>query len=1094
MKTIKSLLSVFFLGLTTLVFSQSEQSDLPQLPQVSPVSPESANLGKYGDIPVNLASGRINYTIPLFTIKEGDFEYPIQLSYNHSGLMAEDDPGLVGLGWTLEAGGRVVRQVRGKIDEGTNGYLNSVGENLVVPYATGQWDNLPLNEGTEKKLNLFTGAAEGLLDTQPDKIMVNASGLNGSFSYNEIGDPIFYPHKNYKVSHTNENAHFDDFIITNDYGVVYEFKEKEITTQETLSINSYSIQYESSWPLTKLTFPTSNNSIDFIYNTGSIFYKTSHSHTKVKKTSGFGTDCPGCPTGSIPTYYQSDHTTEISTKVISEIQFSQGVISFDIRQVPKESKSRSKDYLHAITIKNKNNQVINRYTFIYNDLNSNFKLLKEVKKYGKGNTQTPFYSFDYHGTPPLEIDYKKQDLWGYYKDAEGFKYLLDGVRDPNYEDTKLGMLKKIHYPTGGYSEIDYELNEISKALAIEENIVCVPPVFNTQEKISYSQSGKAIDFNQEKTILIKEDQIIEVRLGIVLEDSEVLSGHVSVKQNEDEGLDATDAAELCEVENDEQYSMHEVMELGTFLVGEQNNNTKSYFSVKANTILTLKALLSGAGGYGAVNIQVKYFDPELPNPNNDYNVAVGGLRIASTKDCIDDLTCISKHYNYQDENGISSGQVLYSPRYSHIVNRSRLSDDGFSTCQTKVTTAQSRIPMVSFSGAPVVYARVETRINNTGNEGKTVDYYTAHKFNTLNYPFVGVDPPMWSVGKLKQQEVFQKKNNDYILVRQLKNTYNSHYPFKKTVDANKKYSLSFLSGKTRYSSKELDGDVWIFNNLSYYAYDIRVNYPVFHYLSSTEEISYSDRGDLKTKTNYRYQGNTGYLKETTTVYSGGDQLKTVHSYPTDAMLLNSNRIATPIQVESYNNNNKLSHSNIVYNTFGGLYLPEKIQGAKANLPLEDGVLYHAYDEKGHVKEASLKDGTKVYYVWGYNQSLLIAKIEGYLTLTPNQHAAIDHATLLSNTEYSSASDLALRTALEALQLSFSGTSAMASTYTYDPLIGVTSITDPRGETVFYKYDALHRLESVKNKDGHILKAYEYHLIKPIDSTISDTETQAKNEN
>lgn len=51
------------------------------LPTVAPVSPEAASLGKYGDLPVNLATGRINYTIPIFTIKEGNFELPIYSSF-----------------------------------------------------------------------------------------------------------------------------------------------------------------------------------------------------------------------------------------------------------------------------------------------------------------------------------------------------------------------------------------------------------------------------------------------------------------------------------------------------------------------------------------------------------------------------------------------------------------------------------------------------------------------------------------------------------------------------------------------------------------------------------------------------------------------------------------------------------------------------------------------------------------------------------------------------------------------------------------------------------------------------------------------------
>lgn len=59
-----------------------------------------------------------------FTITDNNLELLIYISYNHSGLMAEDDLGLLGLGLTLHAGSRVVRQLRGKPDKGGLGYVD----------------------------------------------------------------------------------------------------------------------------------------------------------------------------------------------------------------------------------------------------------------------------------------------------------------------------------------------------------------------------------------------------------------------------------------------------------------------------------------------------------------------------------------------------------------------------------------------------------------------------------------------------------------------------------------------------------------------------------------------------------------------------------------------------------------------------------------------------------------------------------------------------------------------------------------------------------------------------------------------------------
>jgi YD repeat-containing protein len=52
-----------------------------------------------------------------------------------------------------------------------------------------------------------------------------------------------------------------------------------------------------------------------------------------------------------------------------------------------------------------------------------------------------------------------------------------------------------------------------------------------------------------------------------------------------------------------------------------------------------------------------------------------------------------------------------------------------------------------------------------------------------------------------------------------------------------------------------------------------------------------------------------------------------------------------------------------------------------------------------------------------------------------------------------------------------------TSYTYHPLYGISSVTDPNGVTTFYEYDTFGRLQLVKDHDRNVLSTYNYHYYK-----------------
>src|SRR5688572_27050336 len=81
-----------------------------------PKTPESQAFERYGSIPVSEATGSINFSVPIYTVKSKFLVLPITLSYNSSGVRVNQESSWVGLGFDLIAGGRITVDIKGCID------------------------------------------------------------------------------------------------------------------------------------------------------------------------------------------------------------------------------------------------------------------------------------------------------------------------------------------------------------------------------------------------------------------------------------------------------------------------------------------------------------------------------------------------------------------------------------------------------------------------------------------------------------------------------------------------------------------------------------------------------------------------------------------------------------------------------------------------------------------------------------------------------------------------------------------------------------------------------------------------------------------
>jgi len=53
------------------------------------------------------------------------------------------------------------------------------------------------------------------------------------------------------------------------------------------------------------------------------------------------------------------------------------------------------------------------------------------------------------------------------------------------------------------------------------------------------------------------------------------------------------------------------------------------------------------------------------------------------------------------------------------------------------------------------------------------------------------------------------------------------------------------------------------------------------------------------------------------------------------------------------------------------------------------------------------------------------------------------------------------------------TDAQMKNYTYNPIVGITTVINENGLIHFYEYDSFGRLAQIRDNKGHILKQYSY---------------------
>jgi hypothetical protein len=518
-----------------------------------------ANLSQAND----LYTGSARLNIPLFEMNSGSVKLPISLGYTTKSIPVDQLPSWVGIGWNLSIGGQISRTVNGAPDEfrdtkprtmtyvtvfpdgSSSSSRSSAGELTVGDYSywinhsmlhTPQWaapsylqntlGQMPYVEADPNEYIYVTSSGSTVVpnpiayysysyDFEPDIFHFTIGSISGSFFLNQEGkwicetkegnysvEPLIannIPKGNIKIARA-----IYGFTLTAPDGVKYMFGG---TSTDYLKNNEFwrgptnidkdaifnAFPYfpgfvnacPSNWYITRIETPD-NNAIDFSYKKGSLQVQYSEAQIAKGDATLLSRDKPGyiqqsltepwyltnikCSNG-VEVEVASENSQQLGTDVnIENLCPYTGFQLYDIGAVLKGAKN---NFLKVTSLKIKHNgETKKEYKFEYIENNTERLKLQYIKEVSRDAvTSNQAYRFEYASGKLPPYGSGLVDHFGYYNNKKFFtdktqkqfnitridfdnQYYL--TREPVFSYAQYEVLQKVHFPGGGRREYVYE--------------------------------------------------------------------------------------------------------------------------------------------------------------------------------------------------------------------------------------------------------------------------------------------------------------------------------------------------------------------------------------------------------------------------------------------------------------------------------------------------------------------------------------------------------------------------------------------------------------------------------------------------------------
>jgi len=1044
-------------------------------------SPDAGQLSKHIDIPASTYSGTFGVDIPIYNIKIDDYSLPISLKYHASGIKVKEIASKIGLGWTLSVGGiSLSKQVFGAEDKGAIPNIKQADDAFNLNNTASADHRLAIEITGFNAFDPDSPLIERKWDTQPDIFSYSVGNTAGDYYFDSSGKVVKIPPTDVKIEGNS--------LITDPEGNQYFFSTGNLMSTIGGSLPSSEDVATTEFVIDKIVL-NSGKEIKFEYQQGEYQYLSNYYKGFVYPFF--------CTTSNNSEYNEyASLTNMMHERYLDKIIFPEGYVKLTYN-------NNRQDIINGISLENIavynnydkliSNYQLNKSYFISNDLvnvrgyaNQIPSLSKRLKLNEVRNTvENSSYILTYYENKPLPNRFSDAtDYMGFSNGQDrnsGIPYVImdDKIygkgdnKEPNIDFAVSGSLKEITYPTKGKMKIEYELDDFyfqgDEVKAVSKGFTeCGNGLITATKEFTVNTNRSYVDFkfNFNSSYNPVDDGSGSLPIG--------------------------------------SYVMAEILDQNDIVLKQFLLTGEYEYRLEKKNLYKIRFRKMGSGDLDTSIpmpcLVVDWF--EINSTYKEYNKSIGGIRVKKvTKSNENNAHVIEERFVYKDNNGVSTGRFFGDPvNYYYTID----TPDGYfgSSCTKLIISNSGNFNLSTINGKPTAYEKVITErvaINNPSKRWKIIDTYSlAGSTNAYNSdtPFMTFANNKFANGLLMKKEFYDSDNN---LVRKIENTYSKDYYFNQKSNDYLAQFPELTMRPYQLFIKSIYLGIFAGGYPSVYSpvfgikrYDITSGW--IKNMQSKITNYFNDK-ELKETTEYVYDSHYKHMnpinKKQTFTDDSFDKINFSYAHEKgNQLLISKNMIGIPLETTTTQTRGTttrtLSKTETIYPLnqteanakTSGLVLPLSLKSFDLQNPASatTEVIYDQYDSKGNILQYTTKDGISTTIIWGYNQTQPIARIEG-ATYTQVQSLASGIVTA-SDTDASAASNNDETSLLQALD-AFRNNSALSSyqitTYTYDPLIGVRSITPPSGVREVYLYDTANRLKEIRqdSQTGKLLKEFKY---------------------